>query len=234
MSNRYFLSVSILVGLAAASALAADFWQKKKYSDWTSKEVKQMLNDSPWATLVEVNIVGAGGSSGTGIGEGRGRPGVVSSERQGLGGETPSERRLSPPKPKVLVRFHTALPIKQAVARGRFGDQVLESPEAAKMLGREEDAYLVGITGAPKLMAADPAALRNAQMVFKGREPIRPQNVTMEKGEAGLVIYLFFPRQPAPIKLEDDGFELRIKFPQIEIKRRFKLKDLVFEGKLEL
>jgi len=233
MSRRYFLSVGILVGLAGVSLWAADFWQKKKYSEWTPKEVTQMLTDSPWATQVEVNIKGVGGSGGAG--DGRGRPGIVSSERQGRGGETESERRLSPPKPKVLVRFHTALPIKQAVARARFGDQVLVSPEAARMLSRVEDAYLVGITGPPKLLAADPALLKgNAQLVFKGREPIRAQNVTMDKSEASLVVYFFFPRQPDPIKLEDDSFELRIKFPLFDIKRRLKLKDMVFDGKLEL
>ena len=235
MYKRYFLLLCVSVGLGVASSWAANFWLKKKYSEWTPKEVRQMLNDSPWATQVEVNIKGASGSGGAGIADGRGRPTIISSERQGRGGESVSERQVSPPKPKVLVRFHTALPIKQAIARGRFGDQVLESPEAARMLTRAEDAYLVGITGLPKLIAANPAGLKgNAQMVFKGREPISAQDVTMDHGEAGLVIYFFFSRQPNPIKIEDDDFELQIKSPQFEIKRRFKLKDMVFDGRLEL
>lgn len=45
--------------LASAAAGAAEFWEKKKYTQWSKKDVDKMLNDSPWAQDFEdtdVNI----------------------------------------------------------------------------------------------------------------------------------------------------------------------------------
>ena len=41
------LAAIILLGLSAA--LAADFWEKKDYKEWTQKECQKILQDSPWA-----------------------------------------------------------------------------------------------------------------------------------------------------------------------------------------
>ena len=233
---------------------AADFWQKKKFSEWTQKEVLEMLNNSLWARRVEV-VAGVPRSGGGGMREGRagGRPHGVGVDRQGGGGETGADTSAALPKASLLIRFHAALPIKQAVARARFGDEVLKSLEAEKMLTRKEDAYLIGISGPARLLAGDPSVVFTAaQLVIKGRDPIRAQNVTVDKeergvtpekgersvtpnkGERGLTFYFVFPKGTNPIKLEDEGFELQVKFPLFELKHRFKLKDMAFDGNLEI
>ncbi len=42
-------AVAVLCLLAVLLAFAADFWTKKPYTQWSRKDVKQLLTDSPWA-----------------------------------------------------------------------------------------------------------------------------------------------------------------------------------------
>jgi hypothetical protein len=238
MFKRIFFPALILLGFAAAILNAADFWEKKKYSEWSPKEVQAMLNDSPWARRVVVAIgdLRPAGRKAETVGGGRadGRAPSPGVDRSGRGGETGSDIPRSPTA-TLLLRFHAALPIKQAVARARFGDEVLKSPEAANMLSRKEEAIIIGITGPPRQLPADPAGLKeNAHIVIKGRDPIQAEKVVIDKGKEGAAIYLIFPKGTNPIRLEDGSFELRVQFPTFEFKRRFKLKEMVFEGNLEL
>ena len=48
----------IVVGVLVAGTLvqAEDFWEKKKYAEWTDKEVRQMVTNSPWARRVEIPL----------------------------------------------------------------------------------------------------------------------------------------------------------------------------------
>jgi len=136
------------------------------------------------------------------------------------------------------VRWHTALPIKQAVARARYGDEVATSPEAAKMLERQETHYVVGIIGLPMAMAkVNPARLKsNALLKIKGRSPIVAEEVKGAPDQRGANLYLFFPRtQPGShlIVLEDKEVEVSLKLGNTEIRRKFKLKDMVYGGQLE-
>jgi len=145
----------------------------------------------------------------------------------------------APPSQTVLIRWHTALPVKQAVARMRYGNEVASSPEAAKNLSREEKQYIVGIIGLPPMMMrGNPAKLKSlALLKIKGRPPVEAEAVQTDKGERGVNLYLFFPKvQPGShvITLEDSEVELSMKLGSTEIRRRFKLKDMVFDGKLEI
>ncbi len=51
-----FLTILIL-GLALASPLRAQFWQKKDYLQWSQRECQKLLTDSPWATGYTVGTV---------------------------------------------------------------------------------------------------------------------------------------------------------------------------------
>ena len=41
---------------AAAGSLAADFWQKTKFTEWSDKDVQKMMTDSPWAKSFSVYL----------------------------------------------------------------------------------------------------------------------------------------------------------------------------------
>jgi len=252
--RRAIGAVILALGLGAAVLVAADFWETKKFTEWTDKDVQKMLKDSPWARTVEVPLsVGGGGGGGGGRGRrggGGGIPGAASGgmggggeEGMGGGGGMPRGGDMggmeARPTMNVILRWHSSLPVKQAVARARFGDEVGTSPDAAQMLSRQEERYIVGIAGLPMMaVRAKPEELKSrTELRIKGKQPIVADHVQADRQEKTVNLYFFFPRevngQPA-IKLEDKDVEVVCKLPNMEIKRKFRLKDMVFDGKLEL
>jgi len=89
------VSALMLIG----TAVAADWWEKKHYSEWSSKQAKQMLDDSPWGKIHRVTIINP-----THFGE-------RTFESIG-GGDLEREKHIL-----FHIRFLTAKPIRMAVAR---------------------------------------------------------------------------------------------------------------------
>lgn len=252
--KRTVFAFLLILSLGVATLWAADFWQKTKFTEWSDKDAQKMLKDSPWARPVEVRLGGGagggGGSKGGGRG-GRGGGGEMSAApsasddfggggggggRGGRGGGGGGMQE-SAPGQVLIVRWHTAMPVRQAVARMRFGKEAGTSPEAAKLLQPEEKRYVVGIAGLPPqlVMRMKPAELKSrATLKLKGKDAIQALDVLADKGERGANLYLIFSRPDNPITLEDGDVEVVLKLASVEIKRRFRLKDMVFEGKLEL
>jgi len=278
--------ILVLAGLALAVAIGygADFWEKKKFAEWTTKDADKMLKDSPWAQKVEVAMGGGMGSGMGGRGGGGGRRGGGGmpgggggggfgggggGDEGGGGGGGGGMPGGDAPRPTMsfTVRWHTALPIKQAVAKMRFGDEAATAPQAKQMLERQENAYIIGLSGLPPAMlrgggggrpgggpgaegkggppregggggAAMGERMKQAvQLKRKDKEPLKPVNVQAEMDQATqrANVYLIFPREEATqITLDDKEVELEIKLGQNDIKRKFKLKDMVYDGKLEL
>src|SRR5262249_17938973 len=56
----------------AAGLWAADFWQSKPFTEWNEKEMRRMLENSPWARMVSVSM-GDPRPMASGGGGGRGR-----------------------------------------------------------------------------------------------------------------------------------------------------------------
>ncbi len=185
------LAMCLMLALGVTALLAADFWKTKKFTEWSDKEVQKMLDDSPWAHKDSLPIQGGGGMPG-GDGGGGGRRGggrrgmsflpqdegggghargVAEAEAGGggMGGASMT------PSVEIVLRWQTALPIKQAIARARYKDEAGSSPEAAKTLTREEVYYIVGISGIPSRMAAlTPEDLKaGAQLVIKNHPAIQ-------------------------------------------------------------
>lgn len=144
----------------------------------------------------------------------------------------------APPRPSAVLQFRmlSALPVKQAIARARFGNEVT-SPEAVKLLSRQETAYIVAITGVPARMleGADAASLKNTtQLKVRNRPAAYPRDLQLQKNGPMVDVYVFFSREDTPIVVEDKEFEVIFKIPNREFKRTFKLKDMVYNGKLEI
>ncbi|MEK7404928.1 MAG: hypothetical protein AAB225_07450 [Acidobacteriota bacterium] len=256
--KKLLLAILITLSLGAATLAGADFWQTKKFTEWTPKETQKILNDSPWARPIEIRMDAFGGRGG-GMGGGGGRGGRRGGGGGGMGGGMDAggggadegmgggggrggggtEGPASVPTMTAHVRWHTALPVKQAVVRARLGNEAGTSPEAAKTLSRQETAYIVGIGELPpQALGGKPAELKaNAQLRIKGQPPIQALDVKPDKGQRGVILYLFFPKGQEGahvITLEDNEVEVFLKLRNIDIKRKFKLKDMVFDGKLEI
>jgi hypothetical protein len=253
--------ILLIASLAAAGALtAADFWQSKKYTEWSDKEVEKMLKDSPWAKTVQMEAGGGGGGGGKGGGSrmpgmggggrgggGRGGGGGLGGG-DGMGGNDPmgmpgagggggggQSRQVF----NVYMRWLSAIPIKQAMARARYGSEAADNPDVQRSLAREETHYVIVLLGVPARFArARPEQVKkNAFLNVKGKEPIAAADVKQDLRETGVNMVLYFPKGEngsGALAVEDGDVELALKLGAANIKQKFKLKNMVVNGKLAL
>ncbi|MDE2664597.1 MAG: hypothetical protein OXI69_00445 [Acidobacteriota bacterium] len=175
--------------------------------------------------------VGAGGGAGPPSGSPLGGGGP------GLGGRRPAARR-GPPPINVTVRWASALPVKQAVIRARYRGDFEESEQDKQLLNLKDEQYVVLLSGLPSRMARglQRSTERIKQMSVlhrKKKEPIAAASVEVLPRDQFVEIFMFFPRDEA-IALEDKDVELRTQVGPFKIKRKFRLKKMVYNDKLEL
>jgi hypothetical protein len=143
------------------------------------------------------------------------------------------------PQMLLTVFWQSALPVKQALVRARFGAEAAGSAEAKKFLEREEKAYIVAVQGFPMgILRMDPETAKKrlastAALQRKGKAAIAPSDVDFAQQEKALIVYYLFPKTE-PITLDDKDVEFVAKVGPVEVKRKFKLQDMVYDGKLQL
>ena len=120
-----------------------------------------------------------------------------------------------------------------------MGDSTEIPAGAQQFLNQQDEFYIVAVAGFPAQLArmlSDPEALLAATILKRKKDSISPKNVrkfrALERGNAADLLF-FFPRS-AGITLEDKDVELIAKLGRMETKKKFKLKDMVLNGKLEL
>jgi hypothetical protein len=244
----------LLIACMAVSACllyAADFWEKKEFTKWSENEVSKVLKDSPWARRTyikrEMGKMPAGksmGPGGTPMSGAVTRGGGYGGGYGGGPGGGPGFGGSSEPVP-VIVRWHSSLPIKQAVAILRYKDEVGTSEEAAEMINRTESTYIVGVIGIPGQKGmfdmSKEAIKAGSQLVIEGKPPIQAVEVFTNQDGENINLYIAFPRYQnnVPlISLEDKKVEVVIEYSAgffiTKIKKEFKLKDMQYRGKLEI
>ncbi len=253
--------ISALVGLLLASTAlwGADFWEEKEYSQWTDKELQKMMMNSPWAKQVLVSRGGGGGSlglpgqagggargggrgGGGGGGGGGGRGGGGGGRGGGGGG---GGGQAGPPPMQLWVRWNSAVPLKQGIVRNQTGMEGEANPDQVEFLGREEPNYIVSVSGLPAQMARlaqNTERLKGAAMLERKKmDPIMPEAVEVQESQSGLTIYFMFPRS-AGIDVADKEVEFVLKLAGggggrgggLDVKKKFKLKDMLYKGELSL
>jgi hypothetical protein len=242
--------LSVLLFLCALCMWAADFWTTKPFTEWNEKEVAKILNDSPWIEKVTISVGGGGGGGfgdtggkgGGGRGGGRGGgpqgdavnsdPGIDGGGGGGFGGGGPSGVSVS-------LLWQTALPIKQALAKRRFGAEAGTSPEAKALLERADPFYVLTLIGMPgsTLGAAQGdkkvALVESTMVTVNGKPPLKATDVQVSGGRGTATVSFLFPKTTT-FTVEDKEMEFSTKFDKIPIKKKFKLKDMVFNGKVEM
>ena len=152
----------------------------------------------------------------------------------------------------LTIRWYSADPVKKAVARARFGDAANSAPEALKLLEPELKHYVIGVSGLPARMAQmDKGRQRflyeqlkkETVLKIKGRDPIPAKDVAFgsdqsqlldaKTGQAGLEVYVFFSRENE-ITLKEKNVEFVTRLMERKVSKKFKLKDMVYHGELEL
>ncbi len=243
MKRQVFVTLVVVLGVGVTALGTKKFWEGKEFSAWSKKEIKQMLTKSPWARTVTIPSGG------------------IPTPNVNVEGGSGLPKRVAPgstigPTIIMTVRWCSALPIKQALAAHRFGSKAQEDED----LKREETHYTIGLTGATEALFSgagsesepnpDPwkaiTARLKADSILKisGREPIQAVEIQLrnspdldvvdarEGGEQPEILVMF--RRSQAITLKDKQVEFVTRVDRQKVKRKFKLKDMVYNGELTL
>lgn len=95
MRNPIQKLVLLLLLASVAAAQSKDYWEKKDYRQWTDRECRKLLEDSPWANLHTVSQVFIDPLA------------------------TDSTARERQPNPRIVykVQIRSAAPVRQALVR---------------------------------------------------------------------------------------------------------------------
>jgi hypothetical protein len=176
---------------------------------------------------------GGGGDmsgGGRGMGGGGGR---------GMGGGEMGGGEMRPNLPRMLVRWESAAPVREAAAKA-------EAPAANQFAEWSKEFYvvsLISLSGRPDREAAepDPALVARIQdrlksvasLTAKGKPPVQPARVEFVKTSEGRATVYLFPRKDA-ISPDDKEVLFETAMGPMQVKARFPLKDMTYQGRLEL
>ena len=250
----------LAVGLGAAVLAAAG--QSGDPSQWNSDDVYRILHNSPWTRTAKLSRADRdssdmlnGPNSGAGsapnnpnMGQMPGRMG-----RRSAGGGTYSNgsgNRSSTKGPvsqatDVTIQWQSALPVRLAAAKdaGKAVDAATLKPG---------DYYIVALVGLPledvggRAASADSEAttdegqaerieqvLKSAtSLVRSGHEPLTPVKIELDQGRDGRILFYF--AKTDPIVPKDKTVEFRLAAPHAGVRKKFTLKEMEYQGQLQL
>jgi hypothetical protein len=231
---------------------AGKFWEEKPFTQWNEEEARKILTDSPW-TKVHVTRTFLGGSAAA-----QSEHSAQSSAPPGTRGPGGAPALAWEARSKCFVHFLTAAPVRMAIARlhmvssnwseeqarqfvqtAPFGDRIAVSlfVEVAKGQNKFELDHLT----TARLKNDTYLHLKKSKKKIYLEEYLPPA-----PGEGRPEAILLFPRvKDDALRAEKDiRFNCKLFFDpdpttsdttrKTEIKLKFKLKKMVFEGKLEL
>jgi len=239
----------LLLGLAIC-LWAADFWQTKPYTDWSDKDIQKLETNSPWSKQVPLSLGGAGGAPDTGRARRGGSGSVgdidssVGSGSTGAGGRGNTQEVGGGAIPSggasmsVTVSWRSALAFREAVVKEKFGAEAATSADAKKIIDDDPKFYLVMVSGLPGRAVhgndkTKDSLLQNTSLIVKGKDPIQATDVQTGGNEQRALVLFFFPKT-ASLSLDDKEVEFSTKLGAIVVKQKFRLKDMMFNGKLDL
>lgn len=165
-----------------------------------------------------------------------GRGGMGGGMGRGRRGGNPSADQSMP----VTVQWESALPV-------RLGEAKLSGGEVNAAAIKPLNEYVIAVVGLPKSgfqpkqggssgeepddeQLAD--HLKTLTVLSYGSQRLNPIKVELNQGRDGRAIFHF--EKSEPITLQDKDAEFRITSDRMEIKKKFALKDMEYQGKLEL
>lgn len=227
------------------SALFAGRWEQARFPEWDREFVNRILIDSPWAHLWKGTTVQPLSSQR-----------VISNWSQ-LGVDLPSPipgigwprsprpggiPRTSDPGGGVLrmgveliIRWAGALPVRRAMALHEFGRDRLDDPQAVELLSVQPKDFVIEIAGFPHVLANAELArnLRETKLLVPNKRPLSPLSVEVPEAGTFVTATLRFARVEG-LAPDDGKVELVAQAAGMRIEESFKLRPMVYEGRLEL
>ncbi len=225
-----------------------DFWTTKPYAEWSEKEVGRLLKNSPWSRSITLDFGMLGGEprgSGGGARGGGAMPSGGGIEDIGGGGGGSRGRRGTPDGSsgpgtlQVLVTWYS-LPIRQAMARSlalRYTEPPREALE--KLLNYPEAPYfnilVIGGTGGARGDREEVTQKLRKETFLEKKDKARIAlaDLVLPSGP-GQPLVLLFPKEcngKPSLTLEDKEVTLHTVVGQRGIRARFRLADMVVDGK---
>jgi hypothetical protein len=234
-----------LLTLLCAYLASAQDLNKPPFPEWRDSTVLRVLTDSPWSKRVNVplqwtrrdeqpitykDVPGADRSPAR-------TPGapVGGSPIGGIG----VPRSKLPSEASLIIRWASALPVRQAVALYKQRDAKLEPSKINELVGVPSPDYIVEIRGVPAEIAHSGAesveliARQGSLLTTRTGRTIRPSRATVSIQGTTLTIQVHFPRAD-PLRKEEHSVEFSGNFQIFEIKQTFRLAAMTYLGHLEL
>jgi len=221
---RRGMTTGVMAVALSAVCLGADGWESTGFTGWSDQTLRELLADSPWAG-----------------------PATVSRPR------TPSTD--TPVIDKAVVTWTTALPMRQALVRQAVGLNGAVTKDAAAYLSLVPNTYVVAllVSGGPSSATYASQAQEVQKETFlmrtDGRSPLEALTVEAQavdqtgklitgpvalSPEGGSTLFVFQFAKGLALTMIDREVEFATKVGGYTIKKKFKMKDMVFKGELAL
>jgi hypothetical protein len=257
-SKMRFAFIAACSGMILAGATAA--WQKD-FASWTQKDAQALVSNSPWAKQMAMPIAGrpdqivleqpeTGGAapsaslgnpanttanSNAGTAENRNEAnGPRNSNTKSPSGVSPSPGAPEM-QPVVTILWTSAAPVRLALLKLHTGAGTPTSEQIANAL-KPRPNYIIAVSGFPAPEGgSDPKALAaGAFLGIHGKPPVVSTESDYRKVGNSDVYFFRFPRTSLEIAPTDQQVEFRLKMGKIEIKKKFDLGGMKYQGQLAL
>ena len=220
-------------------------------SPWTRTAKLKVSNDSSGilgnqtpGTASTPNNAPVSGGMGGGMGR-RGMGGGRSSGTYSSGGgnSAPSNPKTGPTE--VTIQWQSAMVVRMAAAKNAGG--TVDSASFKPL-----DEYVIAVIGLPITALGGRAASvdsdstisgeeqqriedhvkRSASILRSGHDPLTPTKVELDQGADGRMLIHF--AKSDPITVSEKNVEFRLATGRAEVRKKFPLKEMEYQGKLEL
>jgi hypothetical protein len=229
IAMQYLTRRAFLVSVAAASGVAAR-GPDQAFPNWSREFADKLLTDSPWVRQLNVpfRLAKHEEAADKPVHAIRARSPQTTVRGQGARAEA-----------YLTLRWSSALPIRQALAIVEFGRAGLDSPRAVELLNCNEPSHILEIFGFPTTVFSRGAKyleeelLRTAILEVDQRSSAAPSSVRVPEYGMHLAATLRFPRF-ADLTANEGVLQFSAAAGPLRIAQKFKLKEMVYEGRLEL
>jgi hypothetical protein len=242
--------------LFTCAAWADDPWKDKPYLQWDSNDIRKVLFESPWSQIVVVDAPWRASSAAAQAASAGKAPQSTGPYSMGgmqgaqpapmSGGAAPNpEADNQTPQVKFLVRWVSALAVREAMARSAILEGRMKETEAAGALAQPTPGYVLLVAGPDMAPFADVEEKELQGSTFlkpkKSKEKIAPSKVEFQRDpETKKVISIFFtfPKKTesgqATMGSNEKGAEFTCSTGRLTIRTSFNFRKMADSQGLEL
>ncbi|MFZ0211666.1 MAG: hypothetical protein WBE20_08790 [Candidatus Acidiferrales bacterium] len=252
MHKKILAGAAVLV-LASLAWAANEPWKTKPYQQWDKTDLEIVLNNSPWAkkVVVDVNWKRNGSSAGQNqMPESDQTPELsehIATHKGGAPDSSPPDPSMTSggsagttsPQTPFFVRWYSSRVMREALAREAVIGGKISEAEATKLLAAPIDDYEVIVFGpdmTPFQNLTEDQLKSDASLEGRqSKQKVAPTSVQMNKGSDGRTnsLVFSFPKKTASgadvAATQEKGIEFVCKFKGLDLRNTFETRKMVDE-----